>query len=271
MGRLAIDPAHLRAAAGLIPTAVGADVARRAGTITRVMSATAQQPKPVTRSGGHLLGSYDYPRSHRVLELASVAVFAVFATAFSVRVGFALSHRFGWLTLPAVLASALAAYAASDLLSGLVHFLFDNFGSPTTPVIGQKFVKPFREHHVDPMAMTHGDFVAVNADNFFACLPVLVPGYFLIEVEHHPYASVFLVALMLATIVTNQIHKWAHMPRVPRLVRVAQARGIVLSAEHHKRHHTAPFDDHYCITWGRLDALLDAFARRVVRNRPSSG
>jgi plasmanylethanolamine desaturase len=228
---------------------------------------TAHHDTTTARSGVHLLGTYDYPRSHRILELVSVAVFGVFAAAFSVRVAQALSHRWGWITLPAVAASAIVAYAVSDLLSGLVHFLFDNFGSPSTPVIGQKFVKPFRDHHGDPMAMTHGDFVAVNADNFFACLPVLVPGYFLIDVERHPYLGVFLVALMLATIVTNQIHKWAHLPQVPRLVRAAQAWGLVLSVEHHRVHHTAPFDDHYCITWGRLDPLLDRFARLVVRNR----
>jgi ubiquitin-conjugating enzyme E2 variant len=231
------------------------------------MSTTAAHHSTTTRSGVRWLGTYDYPRAHRILELASVALFTVFATAFGVRVAQALSHRWGWITVPAVVASAVVAYAVSDLLSGLVHFLFDNFGSPSTPVIGQKFVKPFRDHHGDPMAMTHGDFVAVNADNFFACLPVLVPGYFLIDVERHPYAGVFLVALMLATIVTNQIHKWAHLPQVPRLVRAAQARGVVLSVEHHRVHHTAPFDDHYCITWGRLDPLLDRFARRVARNR----
>jgi plasmanylethanolamine desaturase len=232
------------------------------------MSATAHHDLEPTRSGVRLLGTYDYPLAHRLLELASVLAFAVFASGFAVRVVRALVTRWSWIVAPAVVVSALLAFALSDLLSGLVHFLFDNFGSPDTAVIGQKFVKPFRDHHVDPMAMTHGDFVAVNADNFFACLPVLVPCYFLLEVERHPYLGTFLVTLMLATIVTNQIHKWAHLPVVPRVVRAAQRHGVVLSAEHHRRHHTAPFDNHYCITWGRLDPVLDRVARRIVRDRP---
>ena len=76
----------------------------------------------------------------------------------------------------------LAAYAVADLASGIVHFLLDNFGSPETPVIGQKFVKPFRDHHVDPMAMTQGDFIAVNADNVFVCLPVIIPAFFFLDI-----------------------------------------------------------------------------------------
>jgi hypothetical protein len=237
-------------------------------TTTRHPDAVSTVAASATGAHRHLLGTYDYPRAHRIVEAASVTAFAVFATAFTVNVVQALSHRWSWVTTPAVVLSALGAYAVSDVLSGLVHFLFDNFGSPSTPLIGQKFVKPFRDHHVDPMAMTHGDFVAVNADNFFACLPVLVPCYFLLEVERLPYLGVFLVALMLATIFTNQIHKWAHLPEVPRLVRVAQRRGIVLSPDHHRVHHTAPFDDHYCITWGRLDPLLDRVATAVLRSRP---
>lgn len=42
---------------------------------------------------------------------------------------------------------AIAAYLAADLLSGIVRFLADNFGSPETPFIGPGFVLPFRQHH----------------------------------------------------------------------------------------------------------------------------
>ena len=82
-----------------------------------------------------------------------------------------VADRFSFPVAMLVVGLVLAAYALSDLLSGIVHFLLDNFGSPETPMIGQKFVKPFRDHHVDPMEMTHGDFIAVNADNVFVCLP----------------------------------------------------------------------------------------------------
>jgi plasmanylethanolamine desaturase len=210
-----------------------------------------------------VLGTYDYPTSHRVFELVSVGAFIGFAAALARRVAIEFADRLSWSTVLAIAGVLLVAYAVADLVSGIVHYLLDNFGSPDTPVIGQKFVKPFRDHHVDPMAMTHGDFVAVNADNIFVCLPVIIPAFFLLDAARHPYVGVFIVGLVGGVIMTNQLHKWAHMPVVPRLVAVAQRRGVVLSKQHHGLHHSGLYDRNYCITWGRLDAVLN----RLVTSR----
>ena len=204
-----------------------------------------------------MLGTYDYPKSHRIFELISVATFIGFAVALILRVVVEVSDRFSWQVAGLIVVLVLAAYAVADLASGVVHFLLDNFGSPDSPVIGQKFVKPFRDHHVDPMAMTQGDFIAVNADNVFVCLPVIIPAFFFLDTGAHPYAGAFIVGLVAGVIMTNQLHKWAHMPTVPRLVAVAQRNGVVLSKEHHSVHHSGAYDSNYCITWGHLDLLLN--------------
>lgn len=204
-----------------------------------------------------VLGTYDYPTSHRLFEFASVGAFLGFAGALTWRVA---AEIFSRLSVPVgvlVVIVVLVAYAVADFASGVVHFLLDNFGSPETPVIGQKFVKPFRDHHVDPMAMTQGDFIAVNADNVFVCLPVIIPAFFFLDAAHHPYWGVFIIGLVAGVIMTNQLHKWAHMPAVPRLVAAAQRNGIVLSKQHHSVHHSGGYDRNYCITWGRLDSLLN--------------
>ncbi len=214
-----------------------------------------------------MLGTYDYPTSHRVFELVSVGTFIGFAAALARRVAVEVSDRLSWPIALVIVGLVLAAYALADLLSGIVHFLLDNFGSPDTPVIGQKFVKPFRDHHVDPMEMTRGDFIAVNGDNVFACLPVLIPVFFFLDIGRHPYAGVFIVALVGGVIMTNQLHKWAHMPTVPRLVSAAQRRGIVLSKEHHSVHHSGGYDRNYCITWGHLDVLLNRLVTRRTQRR----
>jgi plasmanylethanolamine desaturase len=206
-----------------------------------------------------VLGTYDYPTSHRVFEFVSVGAFVFFAAAISRRVVVEVADRFSLPVALLIVVLLLAAYALADLLSGIVHFLFDNLGSPETPVIGQKFIKPFRDHHVDPMEMTRGDFIAVNADNVFACLPVLIPVFFFLDITEHPYVGVFLVGLVAGVIMTNQLHKWAHMPTVPRLVAAAQRRGVVLSKEHHAVHHSGGYDRNYCITWGYLDVVLNRF------------
>jgi hypothetical protein len=208
-----------------------------------------------------VLGTYDYPTSHRVFEFVSVGTFIGFAGAIVWRVVDEVADRMSFPVAVLILGLVLAAYAVADLASGIVHFLLDNFGSPETPVIGQKFVKPFRDHHVDPMEMTRGDFIAVNADNVFVCLPVIIPAFFFLEISAHPYAGVFIVGLVSGVIMTNQLHKWAHMPTVPRLVAMAQRHGVVLSKEHHSVHHSGAYDRNYCITWGHLDLLLNRFVK----------
>jgi len=214
-----------------------------------------------------MFGSYDYPVSHRVLEVVSFSIFVVLGSITAWRVGASLGDHLGWGTswlLPLAIAIGLGV---ADLMSGVVHFLFDQLGSPDTPVIGQKFVKPFRDHHDDPRAMTHGDFIAVNSDNLLICLPVLGATVALGDVDGHPFIGVFVVALVAAVAMTNQIHKWAHMPEVPRAVRFAQRHSIILSVRHHSGHHRAPFDRHYCITFGRLDVVLDRLTAPFVRRR----
>jgi plasmanylethanolamine desaturase len=206
-----------------------------------------------------VLGTYDYPTSHRVFEFVSVGTFIGFAAALVWRVVDEVAGRMSVPIALLIVGLVLAAYAVADLASGIVHFLLDNFGSPETPVIGQKFVKPFRDHHVDPMEMTRGDFIAVNADNVFVCLPVIIPSFFFLETSAHPYAGVFIVGLVSGVIMTNQLHKWAHMPTVPRLVAAAQRHGVVLSKEHHSVHHSGAYDRNYCITWGHLDLVLNRF------------
>ena len=192
-----------------------------------------------------------------MFELVSVGTFIAFAAALARRVAVEAADRMSLSIVILIIALVLAAYAVADLASGIVHFLLDNFGSPDTPVIGQKFVKPFRDHHVDPMAMTQGDFIAVNADNVFICLPVIVPAFYFLDTAQHPYAGVFIVGLVAGVIMTNQLHKWAHMPTVPRLVAAAQRHSVVLSKEHHSVHHSGAYDRNYCITWGHLDLLLN--------------
>lgn len=211
------------------------------------------RPAPRAR---RLLGRYDYPLHHRAFEVASLALFAAVGGWFLVRLAGALARTPTPGHVTGIVVAALLAYLAADFLSGLVHFLCDTFGSPATPVVGQKFIKAFREHHDDPVAMTHGDFIEVNADNFFVCLPVLVPVALWLDVDAHVHLATFLAVLVLFVSVTNELHKRAHLPDASGPLGVLQRRRVLLSPAHHQVHHTPPHDEWYCITAGVLNPVL---------------
>ncbi len=184
-------------------------------------------------------------------------------------VGFvALEAFLGWRVAGAVgqglhpvwvAVALLAGFVAADFASGLIHWGFDRYGSRTTPLVGANFIVPFREHHVDPKAITRHGFVETNGNNCIATMVVLLPALVI-----DPSAGTF-QALMLITLAsmcffvmaTNQFHKWAHEDQPPALVVALMKAKLILEVNHHNVHHTPPFDRYYCITTGWLNPLLD--------------
>lgn len=213
-----------------------------------------------TESPRRWLGEYSYPTSHRVIELVAIVVWIGCTAVLATRVVSAAAAQLSIGVAIGMAVAAFAAYLVADVASGLVHAVCDNLGSVDTPVVGQKFIRSFREHHTDPLDMTRGDFVRVNADNFLVCLPVVIPVLLWVDVDQHLYLGTFVLALTGLVVVTNQIHKWAHLARigepVPAAVRRLQRHGVILSAEHHEIHHTPPHESHYCITSGITNPFL---------------
>jgi hypothetical protein len=211
------------------------------------------------------------------LRLVQTAAFFLFGAA-SIAITldlFEAAGKFGYAwTLPVIL---VTAYAAADLLSGVVHFLADNFGSAETPFLGKAFVTPFRDHHTDPEGILEHPFMIANGNNCLVSAPPLLAVALFVPIADNVIAYLtaeFLLFLFLSVLLTNQFHKWAHMTSPPRVVRWLQRKRIVLSKEHHDVHHASPFDTYYCITVGWWNPLLQrsgvfekiiAFARRRPR------
>ncbi|MFO0693973.1 MAG: fatty acid desaturase CarF family protein [Polyangiales bacterium] len=198
------------------------------------------------------------PRAFRVFEVASV----VAAFALSISLGASVVRGLGRvdLGLGAGLAITLAAYFACDLVSGVVHFLGDSFGSVDTPWLGRTFVLPFRSHHALPSKICGHDFVETNGNNAFATLFALVPTTVALDPAASPRAlglGLFVCVFSVSVIFTNQIHKWAHVAQPPRVVRWLQTVGVFLSPARHRAHHRAPHRQGYCVTSGLCNALLD--------------
>ncbi len=200
----------------------------------------------------------DRPLSIRLLEVASVAAFAVVAGALATRM-WSVPWESPQLFL--MCAGGLLGYLAADVVSGIVHWFCDTFFRDDTPVIGRAFIHPFREHHVDPRAITRHGFFEVNGNNCLALVPFVAAVLVLGEPadgEEVPalFGQSLALGFALATFATNQIHKWAHQERPAAAVRWLQGTGLILSPAHHDRHHST-HRQAFCITAGLLDSVLD--------------
>ena len=201
----------------------------------------------------------DAPRALRVVQFVGYLVF--FGLMGWLATSIVLGYRANGQWWVVALASILG-YLVADLLSGIVHFLADNFGTPETPFVGQGFVLPFRQHHVDPLGITRHGFFIANGNNALVCLPVLVPIAMFVPITSSVMgyaAGVFTFVMLLAVFLTNQTHKWAHMESVPAPVRWMQNAGLILSKSHHDIHHVRPYNTHYCITVGAWNSLFEKY------------
>lgn len=203
----------------------------------------------------------------------------------------------GWAryfaTQPGVLEPLIGGvlgWLAADALSGLMHFLADNFGSARTPVFGRTVISTFRDHHASPKRMLDHGFLERNGWNFAGGGVIALPCVALPDAGGLWMPVALSTSFLLSC--TNQIHAWAHHPSPPRWVTLLQSCGLLLRPRAHARHH-APFErcsgatnysaaprrpvwaklftEHYCITsgfWDRSFRLLTAL-KRGEPSRPS--
>ncbi|GBP64121.1 Transmembrane protein 189 [Eumeta japonica] len=128
----------------------------------------------------------------------------------------------------------------------------------------QNFLRPFREHHIDPTSITRHDFIETNGDNFAITIPVLARIVWQLATydddtvrdRFHWIAYWYLCCIFVA--MTNQIHKWSHTYfGLPTWVVWLQDCHVVLPRRHHRIHHVAPHETYFCITTGWLNWPLE--------------
>jgi ubiquitin-conjugating enzyme E2 variant len=211
----------------------------------------------VIRSDVQSATDSSYTPSHRRLEIAAITLFGLLAGIVAARALSALIADFTSARAFVAVGALLLGYLLADLLSGVTHWLFDTWWSETTPLVGQAFVRPFREHHTDPSSITRHDWVETNGNNCLGSLPILAVACLQsVETTGGLFTTMLLLSIALGLLATNQFHKWAHEPSPGRIVSTLQRWHLILPAAHHSLHHTSPHDTHYCITTGWLNPLL---------------
>ncbi len=200
--------------------------------------------------------SKGYTRGRRAMDTIIIALFFLLEA-------FIVYRAWSFITENPVISLLISfvGYVAADFMSGLVHWIGDTWGDPSLPIVGQYFIRPFREHHVDQTAITRHNFTETNGANCLATMVVLLPTILLLFGSASPAVlgfHVFAFAMTMGVFGTNQFHKWSHLPsdRRPKAIQLLQSLGLILGPNHHAKHHAAPHDTYYCITVGWLNPIL---------------
>jgi|SRR5208337_934326 len=198
----------------------------------------------------------EYSSERRRLETVGVAIVVILAAMNAIKVVVTIHEQcaapWPWLAI-------LGGWIIADFVSGFVHWLGDTWGREDWPLVGPSLIRGFREHHLDPVAITRHDFVETNGSISLALVPVLLVALIAPRKEMRGVIAVILLTVFsIAMLFTNEIHKSAHREKVCRPVAWLQRAGLILSPAHHALHHAAPFDRCYCISAGWLNPLLDA-------------
>src|SRR3989442_1675451 len=113
---------------------------------------------------------------HSFLEHASLLIFPVI---FIINLQWASSRLYRLELLWLVALAIPLGIIGGDLVSGIVHWAADTYGSEDTPLIGPSLVKPFRLHHVYPRDIcTHG-LVELTGNVCILAVPLLAACLFL--------------------------------------------------------------------------------------------
>lgn len=78
----------------------------------------------------------------------------------------------------------------------------------------QAFLRPFREHHIDPTSITRHDFIETNGDNFMVAVPILgaLAYNFLVknqaEIQQDYPISAYLFLCSIFVAMTNQVSSY---------------------------------------------------------------
>ena len=208
-----------------------------------------------------LLLRCEMSRAQRAFSATAIVLASVALLTLAFRVAASVDVVQWWV--PAVL---VAGVLAADFASGLAHWAADTWGRDDVPIVGKLVLTPFRLHHVNPADFTRRSFVDTNGEVAAIFLVVLV-GLLLTPLKTTPGSvlGVFGLTFCGVGMLTNQIHQWAHLERVPPPVEWLQHCGVLLGRDEHARHHGHPYDEGYCITTGWCNRPLEAirFYRRL--------
>jgi ubiquitin-conjugating enzyme E2 variant len=162
---------------------------------------------------------------------------------------------------PLVVGSVVVAIFMADFISGLLHWAFDTwFDERIEPL--RRSVVTVREHHIFPNRIFRVKFhheigtLSWNA-TVITGLPLLwILSGFAGYTPWTSYAVLTAVVFNVLMILMLELHKCGHRNDNPAWNRGLQRTGLLLSRDHHMKHHRGNHDVNYCLVTGWADLTL---------------
>lgn len=147
----------------------------------------------------------------------------------------------------------LSVILITDFLSGLFHWLEDNYGQPDWPITGRLVTQPNIVHHFNPRYFTKHTWLK-SADVLLG-----IGGIILVLAVLANAFTWHVALLLLLGINANEFHKWAHQSarERPKMAAWLQIARILQTPAHHAQHHLRGKDTHYCVLTNFVNPVLD--------------
>ena len=147
----------------------------------------------------------------------------------------------------------VAGVLIADLISGVLHWFEDSYGNQEWPILGPYVIEPNIRHHRSPLDFARVSYLKRNR------VVIIIAGFLGVLFYGFGWLNVTTITALVVGSQANEIHCWSHMPtgEIPSFLQKIQKTGLLLSPQHHRRHHRGDFDSHYCTVTDFTNPLLD--------------
>mmetsp|Transcript_56440 Transcript_56440/g.104488 ORF Transcript_56440/g.104488 Transcript_56440/m.104488 type:complete len:365 (-) Transcript_56440:98-1192(-) len=149
----------------------------------------------------------------------------------------------------------LCGILGAELFSGCFHWATDNYGSLSTPIVGEACYA-FQGHHLAPWTISFRSF----GNNVYKIARLATPLVVICALAMPPGVAAFFAVVFYGQVLAQDFHRWSHTPakQLAPWQRWLQRSGLAVSTAEHCAHHKPPFAAHYCILNGMLNPVLDS-------------
>lgn len=155
-----------------------------------------------------------------------------------------------------------ACFIWMDCLSGFLHITLDNPNLNNYPLIGGA-CRDFQEHHHNPGFLTRKAWHVFLQE---VHVPVTIFVTWTLVRPRNQFLKVWYFFAVIGGHAMMAAHRLSHTApsRVPLIFQLAQNNGLLITAEHHSKHHMT-YDVNFSILAGFMDPVLNEVVKYVDR------